>query len=149
LAKPPSQKPPSSPDDFPQVEPTELFPTNNIRFVIAETAKLIERVDALTRASEKVGDKFDKALDKHTIDVKERIADLKSDVKDNATKLSDMKTSIDAFKGAMKVFGGIYAFVLMVMAAFLAWYLRPAPLPNAQLQQISASQTAAPTKNSN
>jgi hypothetical protein len=152
LAKTPSQKPPSTPDDFPQVEPAELFPTNNIRFVISETAKLIERVDSLTRAIEKADNKSERALDKHAAEMKERFTDLKSEVKENAIKLSEVKSSIDSFKGAMKVLGGFYALALVLVAAFLAWYLRPIPQTvqgAVQPRSNISAQPSDPAKNSN
>lgn len=126
MAKRPSpQKPASTPEDFPQVEPTELFPTNNIRFVIAETAKLIERVSALSTSVDKLGASFEKALDKHSADMKERVTEVKADSKEISANLRELKGSIDSFKGAIKVLGGIYALALVLIAAFLAWYLRP------------------------
>lgn len=90
-------------------------------------AFLIERVDNLIRASDKLEASFERALDKQAVDTKERLNEIKSDVKETNTKLTDMKSSIDSFKGAMKVMGGIYALALIVVSAFLAWYLRPAP----------------------
>ena len=125
--RPSSQKPASTPEDFPQVEPTELFPTNNIRFVIAETAKLIERVNALSTSVDKLGATFDKSLDKHSADMKERIAEVKTDNKESSANFRELKGSIDSFKGAIKVLGGIYALALVLIAAFLTWYLRPIP----------------------
>jgi hypothetical protein len=113
------------PRDFPDTEPQELHPTNNIRFVMWETAKLTERVESLTKAIDSLGPAFEKALDKHALDTKERIADLRTEVKDAGVKFGSMKEGIDSFKGAMKVYEGLYALALVFVAAFLAWYLRP------------------------
>ncbi len=104
----------SVPKDFPAVEPQELFPTNNIRFVISETAKLIERVDALTKVSEKVGETLDRSLDKHTADVKERIAEVRADVKESAGKIADLEKGVSFVKGAMWVFGGLFAIAIAI-----------------------------------
>lgn len=153
MAKPPSQKAASTPDDFPQVEPQELFPSNNIRFVMWEVAKLTERVDALAKSIDGIGPAFEKALDKHSSDVKERLGEMKTDGKTSSDKVANLKESIDSFKGAMKVLGGIYALVLILAAAFLTWYLRPAPI---QLQPATsgiatpdgAPQTSEPVSNS-
>lgn len=94
-----------------------------------ETAKLTERVDGLAKSIDGLGPTWEKALDKHGVDIKERFAELKSDMKQTSDKVSNLKESIDSFKGAMKVVGGLYALVLIVIGAFLAWYLRPIPTP--------------------
>jgi hypothetical protein len=115
LAKPPPQKTASTPDDFPQVEPQELFPTNNIRFVISETAKLIERVDNLSKATEKLSGSFEKALEKHASDVRERISDVKSDVKESAGKIDALEKGVSFVKGAMWVLGGLFALAIVAV----------------------------------
>jgi hypothetical protein len=123
-----------------------------------ETAKLTERVEALTRAIDKLGPAFERALEKHAADMKERVADIKSDAKESNKQVSGVTESIASFKGAMKVFGGIYALALVLVAAFLAWYLRPdtpapsspvpAPVTIAQPPQVSEA-PAVPENNSN
>lgn len=154
MAKAATPKPatpkPATPVDFAQVEPDELFPTNNIRFVMWETAKLTERVDGLTKAVDKLGPAFEKALDKHAADIKERISDVKADGKETSKKLGEVKESIDSFKGAMKVFGGIYALALVLVAAFLAWFLRPvspAPAPVSPSTVVPSQQGSGPQAN--
>lgn len=128
MAKSPSPKGPTAvPQDFPAVAPRDLYDVSDIRFVMRETATLAERIEGLTKAIEKLGPAFEKALDKQAADTKERIADLKTDGKTTSAKLDTVKESIDSFKGAMKVFGGIYALALVLTAAFLTWYLRPVP----------------------
>lgn len=139
----------SVPQEFPATTPDELFPTNNIRFVMWETAKLTERVDGLTNAVEKLGPGFEKALDRHTADLKERLADLTATSKQHAKELGEVKSSIDTFKGAMKVLGGVYTFALVVMGAVLAWALRPVepaavPASAVPTASIAPSQLAAP-----
>lgn len=120
------------PRDFPAVEPPEeLFPMTNIRFLMSETAKLIERVDGLVRSNEKLSASFDKAMEKHSADTKERLAEIKADIKEIVVKQGEMKETIDSFKGAVKVMNRIYALALVVMGAVLAWYLRPSsPAPS-------------------
>jgi hypothetical protein len=133
--------------------PRDMHPTSDIRFVMTEVAALKERVDGLIKSVEKIGPAFEKSADRQSADFKERIAEVKIDLKEGTVKLSEVKTSIDSFKGAMKVFGGIYAFALVVTAAFLAWYLRPIPQTilqsSAVQQQDAGTKPSESTKNSN
>lgn len=77
--------------------------------------------------------------------MREDFVESKSDGKETRGKLSEVKESIASFKGAMKVFGGLYALALVLMAAFLAWYLRPAtPAPVASV--TTAVQSSSPEK---
>ena len=52
---------------------------------------------------------------------------MKTDNKESSANFRELKGSIDSFKGAIKVLGGIYALALVLIAAFLTWYLRPIP----------------------
>jgi hypothetical protein len=95
-----------------------------------ETAKLTERVEALTKSVDKLGPVFEKALERHSTDVKERFTEGKAENKETASKVDRLEASIDSFKGAIKVLGGLYALALVVAAGFLTWYLRsPPPIP--------------------
>lgn len=115
----------ATPEDFAQGTPRDLHATSDIRFVMRETATLTERIEGLSKAIDKLGTSFEKSLDRHSADLKERLSELRTDHKETTTKLGVAKESIDSFKGAMKVFGGLYALALVLTAAFLAWYLRP------------------------
>lgn len=142
----------SSPQEFAQTTPRDLHPTSDIRFVMVEVSKLTERLDNLISTVEKLSPTFEKALDKHTTDVKERLTDMKADSKETREKLGTMKESIDSFKGAMKVFAGIYALALLLGGVFLTWYLKPmpvAPAPVAAQQPPITNQSLAPAQNSN
>ncbi len=152
MAKATPPKEAATPKDFAQVEPEELFPTNNIRFVMWETAKLTERVEGLTKAIDKLAPAFERTFDKHAADMKERIADVKADAKATRDALGKVKESIDSFKGAMKVLGGIYALALVVVAGLLAWALRPPSPPAAPVSAPAVAPTPqgsapAPTAN--
>lgn len=136
----------SSPQEFAQTTPRDLHSTSDIRFVMRETATLTERIEGLTKAIDKLGPSLEKALDKQAADLKERIADIKADSTKTSDKLETVKTSIDSFKGAMKVFGGLYALALVLTAAFLAWYLRPAPA-SVVSPAITPAQDSAPHSN--
>lgn len=129
MAKPPRgpQGVDVPPNEFAQVAPRDLHPTSDIRFVMTEVAKLTTRVDGLVASFEKLSPTFEKAIDRHAGDTKERFVELKSEAKETREKLQDVKESIATFKGAMKIFGGLYALALIVFGAFLTWYLRPAP----------------------
>lgn len=145
LAKGPTPTSPESPKEFPQVEPSgveELFPTNNIRFVIMETGKLIERVDGLSKAVDRLGPAAERLHDKHAADVKDWVRELKDASKTTNDNVAKLKESIDSFKGAMKVMNGVYALVLIIFGAFLTWLLRPAPTqPNVSPQTVQQSAT--------
>jgi len=110
------------PDDFALARPRDLHPVADIRLVITDIAKLTERIDNLI----------------------ERVGDLKADGKETRDKLDGVKEDIAGFKGAIKVFGAIYTLALVVLGAFLAWYLRPDPAAPATAPV--APQTIAPQK---
>jgi hypothetical protein len=97
-----SQVPPS---DFAQVPPRDLHPVADIRLVITDVAKLTERIDNLIQ----------------------RVSELKTDGKETRDKLDNVKESIDSFKGGMKIVASLYALALVLVSAFFAWFLRPAP----------------------
>jgi hypothetical protein len=67
--------------------------------------------------------------------MRDDFAEAKSDGAKTRDKLGDVEKSIASANGALKVFGRLYALLLVVVAAFLAWFLRPTPqvvLPDAQ-----------------
>ena len=140
-----------SPGFLPQGPPPDLYATSDIRFVMKEVAKLEERVDGLITAVEKLAPAFEKALDKHAADVKERIGEVKADAKETRDKLDLVRTDIATFKGAMRFAAGIYALGSAVFTAllvvFLTWLLRPATPPPAPPQPavVAPSQAAPPT----
>lgn len=101
--------------------PRDLHPVADIRLVITDVAKLTERIDNLI----------------------DRVSDLRTDGKETRDKLYDVKESIASFKGAMKVFGGLYALALVLVAAFLTWYLRPGPQLPAQPPRASQQDNGA------
>jgi methyl-accepting chemotaxis protein len=136
--------PEGAPGELPQGAPEELFPTNNIRFVIWEVARLTERVDNISAAVDKVGESIAKGFDRHSADLKERIGELKqpmvdlradvkerhselkkpiedveSDVKGLRTEIEEIGRKVAFVKGAMWVLGGLFAILLLVAAAFL------------------------------
>ena len=117
-----NQLPPEEPRSLPQTEPTELFPSNNIRFVMFEVAKLVERVDHLSSAIEKLPASFEKAIEKLGADQKERHSELKSDHKDTRDKVSKIESSVSFVRGAAWVFGGLFA-ILVVIVGVLAKFL--------------------------
>lgn len=97
----------------------------NIRWVMQETAQLSERVDALTKAIEKLPGTFEKATDRLSAEAKERTSDLRADHRERINELKGVqKETLDrvigiegrvAFvRGAAWVFGGL--FVLLVAA---------------------------------
>lgn len=97
MARPPKDGT-TTPREMAEVEPHELFPTNNIRHVITETGKLTERVDSLSRAVEKVpaameaqGQKLASAIekisDKLAADFKDRTNEIKAGAKDRADEI--------------------------------------------------------------
>jgi hypothetical protein len=142
-----------SPADFPQTTPRDLHDTSDIRFVMRDVATLTERIDALTKAVEKIGPSFEKALDKQMVDMKERFSELKAEIKESNGKQVEIKSSIDTFKGGMKVLGWVYALALTVVTLFLAWYLKTPEQPIApaiaQAQQNPDTTLSAQDKISN
>ena len=81
--------------------------------------------------------------------MRDDLGDLKTDGKETRDKLGGVKEDIASFKGAIKVFGLIYALALVLLGAFLAWYLRQPsqPSPPAPTMAVSPSpQPVAPQK---
>jgi hypothetical protein len=121
----------------------------DIRLVIADVAKLEERIGGLTTAVEKLGPAFEKALEKHAAEVKERIGDIKTDAKETRDKLDLVRTDIATFKGAMRFAAAIYALGSAVFTALLVvlltWLLRPTTPPQTPAQPaVAAPSQAAP-----
>lgn len=87
----------------------------DIRFVMRETSALGERIDNLKDAVEKLTPIFEKALDRHSADLKERIADLKSDLKCTDGKVADMEKTVAFTKGVTRVLGGLFAIALVLL----------------------------------
>ena len=138
-----------APRELPQGTPRDLHPTSDIRFVMTEVAALTERVNGLITTVDKLTPAFEKALDKQSADVKERIADLKADGTKTRDKLVEVEKNISSFEGSVRVFGKIYALALVVVAALLAWFLKPVTPPTAAADQTtsSLSDDAAPQEN--
>lgn len=110
---PPDQS--TEPEEFPQTPPRDLYATSDIRFVMRETSALGERIDNLKDAVEKLTPIFEKALDRHSADLKERIADLKSDLKCTDGKVADMEKTVAFTKGVTRVLGGLFAIALVLL----------------------------------
>jgi hypothetical protein len=103
------------PRDFAEVPPRDLHATSDIRFVMRETATLRERVDGLTKAIDNLGPSFEKALEKHAADMKERATDLKVDLKATDAKVSDIEKAVSFVKGALWVLGGLFAVAVVLL----------------------------------
>jgi len=103
------------PQEFAASAPRELHATSDIRFVMRETAALSERIEGLSKAIEKLGPGFDKALEKNATDLKERIADLKSDAKESVEKIREIENSVSFVKGVMWVLGGLFAIAIVIL----------------------------------
>lgn len=108
-----------APDEQPQGSPRDLHPTSDIRFVIVEVSKLEERVAGLVAALEKLAPTFEKALEKHAADVKERVGEIRADGKENHDKLIEIEKSFSFVKGALWVFGGLFTIALVVIGVVL------------------------------
>lgn len=93
--QPPSS---SSPEDFPQVPPAtqDLHPTSDIRFVMREMATLEERVSNLNTTVVQIEDRLQKAVERMSGDLKERISDLKEAGKASTADLKDANTKAAA-----------------------------------------------------
>lgn len=81
-----------------------------------------------------LGEKIDRMREDH--------ADAKADGAKTRDKLADVEKSIASAQGALKVFGPLYALLLVVIAAFLAWFLRPVPVT--PLSAVTPQQGQAP-----
>ncbi|CAM8655218.1 hypothetical protein [Sphingobium cupriresistens] len=137
MARPPKDGT-TTPREMAEVEPHELFPTNNIRHVITETAKLVERVDNLSRSVEKIPgeiasqvDKLAASLEKQnaalvasiektgekiTTDLRERIDEVKLETKGTKDKVTDLEKDMSFYKKIMAIMGAV--FLLLVAAVF-------------------------------
>jgi hypothetical protein len=136
------------PREMPNSVPRDLHPVADIRLVITDVAKLEERINGLIVAVEKLAPTFEKALDKQSVDLKERIAELKSDGEKTRDKLVDVQKDVSGFEGSVRVFAKIYALALVLVAALLAWFLKPTPPPMPQPAVAAPSQaTPAAPKN--
>lgn len=111
------------PQSVPQIEPQELHPTNNIRFVMFEVAKLVERVDHLTKAIEKLPASMEKATDKISADAKERHVELKSEHKDTRDRVITIESKVAFVKGAVWVGGGLFAVCMVVLGVLTKYAL--------------------------
>lgn len=69
-----------------------------------------------------LGEKIDRMRDD--------FGEIKADNKETSLKLIEVQKSIASAEGALKVFGRIYALALVIVAALLAWFLRPYPPPS-------------------
>lgn len=147
---------PQTPGEMPAVEPHELFPTTNIRHVITETGKLVERVDNLSRVVEKIpasvdaqGQKLFAAIDKLSADLKERANDIKADAKERANevrtevkdKVGELKTemkevrnsvvdlekNLSYYRGALKILGLIFAIFVAITTVFAKYLIDKLP----------------------
>jgi hypothetical protein len=95
----------ANPEDFPQTTPRDLYPIGDIRLVMRDIGALTERIDGLIKSVEKIGPASEKALDKQTAEVKEKLADLKADLKETDSKVVDIEKKVSFVKGAMWVLG--------------------------------------------
>lgn len=113
--------PPQSPEDFPQTPPPrDLHRTTDIRFVITEIATLTERVGTMQRTLAQLPELIEKALDRHSSDLKERIIELKSDFKETDGKVAEIEKKVAFVKGAMFVLGGIFTLSLVIVGVVAA-----------------------------
>jgi len=80
-----------------------------------ETATLTERIEGLTKAIDKLGPSFEKALDKQAVDSKERFSDLKNDLKATDLKVADFEKTVSFVKGALWVLGGLFAIAVVLL----------------------------------
>lgn len=130
MAKSPPRLPtgPTTPDDFVEVEPTELHPTNNIRFVMWEVARLTERLEALAKAFEKSAESSDRLADKqatslkdalglHATDIKERIAEVKVDVKEARNELREIDKKVAYVQGATRMLAAFSVIATLILGA--------------------------------
>jgi|LauGreDrversion4_2_1035121.scaffolds.fasta_scaffold456299_1 hypothetical protein len=90
----------SSPRDFPQTTPRDLFPTSDIRFVMHSIGGLSTKVDALLKSVETHGDKID-----------------------------DLRQKVSFVKGAVWVLGAVMAFVILAATWYFSGKLSITVLP--------------------
>lgn len=95
--------PDSTPDDFAQSTPRDLYATSDIRFVMLSIGELMTKVDALLTAVEKQGDKIDA-----------------------------LEHKVSFVKGAMWVMGGVLALISIAVVWYfsgkLAITITPSPV---------------------
>lgn len=94
----------------------------DIRVVMREQGALGARVDGLKDAVEKLGNQIEKAFDRHTADMKERLGEICADVKETDRKVVVIEQKVAFVKGAMWVLGSLFALAIAVgglAAAFL------------------------------
>lgn len=103
------------PREFAEAVPRELYTTSDIRFVMRETATLAERIEGLTKSIDKLGPSFEKALDRHAADSKERFAELKADVKESGGKVEEFERKVAFVRGALWVLGGLFAIAVVLL----------------------------------
>lgn len=72
-------------------------------------------MEGLTKAIDKLGPAFEKSLERHSLDQKERIADLKSDLKETDGKVVEIEKKVSFVKGVMWVLGGVFAAALVLL----------------------------------
>lgn len=103
------------PEEFAQSTPRDLHATSDIRFVMRETATLTERIEGLTKAIDKLGPSFEKALERQATDIKERLSELKTDLKETDRKVGEFEKKVSFVRGAMWVLGGIFAIGVVLL----------------------------------
>jgi hypothetical protein len=82
---------PTTPTEYPQVTPRDLYPTSDIRFVMVEIGKLTANVDRLIE-----------------------------DVKSHGGKLDDIKHNVSFVRGAVWASAGLIAALIAVVSFFLS-----------------------------
>ena len=91
----------TSPRDFPQTPPRDLFPTSDIRFVMHSIGGLETKVNALIKSVDSHGDKID-----------------------------DLRQKVSFVKGAVWVLGALLAFVILVATWYFSGKLSITVLPS-------------------
>lgn len=141
MAKRPSLTGPENADDFPQVQPpAELFPTTNIRHVITETAKLMERVDNLVRTVDKLADAVERGFERQSAalkgagetqaaalkdglattatDLKERIGEVKTEAKSATDEIIELNRKVSFVRGVMWVLAAMSTVIIVFLTAY-------------------------------
>lgn len=99
MAKAPPPKD-TSPADFPQTTPRDLYATSDIRFVMVTIGELTTKVDSLI-----------KSVDSH------------------GEKLDDLRHKVSFVKGAMWVIGGVLAIISIAVVWYFSGKLSITLLP--------------------
>lgn len=117
-----------TPQEYPQTNPRNLYPTTDIRFVVLELGKLEERVDNIIKASEKIADKLDKQSD----------------------RMQELVISVDRIKTTVWAVGGCLTLLLPAFGLVLWWALgeriNVALKPQPSVQQQSPPQPTTPPR---